>query len=338
MHPTSTAVNIIFNNRIKLRLSTSITRCRLNGDLTLFLQAKNVLNNQPYQKIALLSNKNIEDGIVNAVDPQKKSDRGSLLSTKLTYHNNNMEVVLIDMEFLEKISVSKECLEAIQKFNTLFFSHMLRIDADLPADLFIIPVHSIVYRKGAYIVDNEKIDALFKTENALEIMQKILANVNGEKTASNAKKLTAQDVAKIEDIKHYNSNDHVTFDGLRRTEQLDIFESMQKDDKIFRKPTAEQVSRAKIAAKDSPKAASIVVPSTKKNWRSTYDAASYPRQPEEPIGIELGKELQSKISAEYKTKAEKAMEEIRNELIGRVAFAPYNDRHYTLRYVMLLFI
>jgi dsRNA-specific ribonuclease len=300
------------------------------------IAAKNVLNNQPYQKLALISKKNIEDSVMNAVDPQKKSDRGSILSNKLTYHNNNMEVVLIDMEFLEKISVSKECLDSIQKFNALFFSHMLRIDADLPPDLFIIPISAIVYRNNKYMVDKGKIDALFKTENALEIMQKVLVKINGEKSAANSKKLTVQDVAKIDNINYYNSNDIVTFEGLKRVEQLDIFESMQNNDKIYQKPTQEQISRAKIAAKDGPKIANVVVSSTKKNWRSTYDAASFPRQPEQPIGVELGKELQHKISPAYKTKAEKAMEEIRSELIGRVAYAPYNERHYTLRDIEFL--
>jgi hypothetical protein len=285
--------------------------------------------------LALISKKNIEDSVMNAVDLQKKSDRGSILSNKLTYHNNNMEVVLIDMEFLEKISVSKECLDSIQKFNALFFSQMLRIDADLPPDLFIVPISAIVYRNNKYMVDKGKIDALFKTENALEIMQKVLVKINGEKSASNSKKLTAQDVAKIDNINYYNSNDIVTFEGLKRVAQLDIFESMQNNDKIYQKPTQEQISRAKIAAKDGPKIANVVV-SSKKNWRSTYDAASFPRQPEQPIGVELGKELQHKISAAYKTKAEKAMEEIRSELIGRVAYAPYNERHYTLRYVLLV--
>lgn len=286
----------------------------------------------------LISKKNIGASLINATEPQNKSDPQSALSTKLTYHNTNMEVALIDMDFLEKISVSKACLESIQKFNTLFFSQMLRIDADLPADLFIIPISAIVYRDKKYQVDKEKIDALLKTENALEIMKNVLTKINGEKTASNSKKLTVEDVTKIYDINYYNSNDMVTFEGLKRVEQLNIFESMQNSEGIFRKPTAEQVSRAKITAKEpDAKKVNVVVASTKKNWRSTYDASSFPRQPEQPIGIELGKELQDKISSAYKTKAEKAIEEIRSELIGRVAFAPYNDRHYTLRYVLIIY-
>ncbi len=255
-------------------------------------------------------------------------DPRSILSTKLTYHNNNLEVALINMDFLEKISVSKECLESIQKFNTLFFSHMLRADANLPADLLVIPVQSIVYRDNKYQVDKEKIDALFKTENALEIIKKILAKVNGEKNSSNWKKMTAKDASNIDDIKYYNSNDAVTFDALKRVEQLNIFESMQNNDGIFTKPTPQQTS-----AKDSKNSTSTnpVVPSTKKQWKNSYDETNFPRQPEQPIGVELGKELQDKISATFRAKAERAIEEIRGELIGRVAFAPYNDRHYTLR-------